>query len=137
MEQQDIRWKQRFQNFEKAFSKFEEAALQEVLNELERNGLIQRFEFTLELAWKVLKDYMEYQGFQLASVTPKSVVKEAFLNNLISDAEVWLTALEWRNKLSHDYGGEYFEAGEKLIRIDFYAFLKTFHRNFLQYSLVI
>lgn len=137
MEQKnDIRWKQRFQNFEKAFSKFEDAATQENLNELEQNGLIQRFEFTLELAWKVLKDYMEFQGVQFESVTPKSVVKEAFSAGLIADADVWIDALNWRNRLSHDYSGDYFKEGETLIREKFYAFLKSFHIKFLQYQLL-
>ncbi|MDR0543308.1 MAG: nucleotidyltransferase substrate binding protein [Dysgonamonadaceae bacterium] len=54
MESQDIRWKQRFQNFKQAFFRLQEAADQVNLNELERNGLIQRFEFPVELAWKVM-----------------------------------------------------------------------------------
>lgn len=74
--QVDIRWKQRFENFEKAFKKLEEAVNEGELNELERNGLIQRYEFTIELAWKTLKDFLQDEGFKLKS--PKDVVRQAF-----------------------------------------------------------
>lgn len=67
MKDKDIRWKQRFQNFEKAFFKLKEAIEKEELSELERNGLIQRFEFTLELAWKTLKDFLDHEGFIVKS----------------------------------------------------------------------
>ena len=80
MENKDIRWKQRFQNFEKAFKKLEEALNKDNLSELERNGLIQRFEFTMELAWKTLKDFMEDQGFVFTSISPKVILREAFQN---------------------------------------------------------
>lgn len=63
MENTAIRWKQRFSNFEKIFHKLQEAIDEEKLNELERNGLVQRFEFTLDLSWKVMKDFLEYKGF--------------------------------------------------------------------------
>lgn len=59
MEKMDIRWKQRFANFEKVFSRLHEAMNKQNLNELERNGLVQRFEFTLDLSWKVMKDFLE------------------------------------------------------------------------------
>ncbi|MBK6607802.1 MAG: nucleotidyltransferase substrate binding protein [Leptospiraceae bacterium] len=65
MSQEDIRWKQRFANYESAFLRLKEAMEMKNLNELERNGLIQRFEFTLDLAWKVLKDYLEDRGLTL------------------------------------------------------------------------
>ncbi len=61
----DDRWKQRFQNFDKAYQRLIEAANQKNLNELERNGLIQRFEFTIDLSWKVMKDYLEEKALCL------------------------------------------------------------------------
>jgi nucleotidyltransferase substrate binding protein (TIGR01987 family) len=61
--QHDIRWKQRFENYAKAFQSLKGAVEQDNLNELERNGLIQRFGFTLDLSWKVLKDYLQEKGF--------------------------------------------------------------------------
>ncbi|MBM3437205.1 MAG: nucleotidyltransferase, partial [Bacteroidetes bacterium] len=63
MTNKDIRWIQRFQNYQKAFLRLKEAIETEALNELERNGLIQRFEFTIDLAWKVMKDFLEEKGF--------------------------------------------------------------------------
>lgn len=63
MDQKDVRWQQRFQNFEKAFLSLKVAVNTPDLNELEKNGLVQRFEFTIEMAWKTLKDYLEYKEF--------------------------------------------------------------------------
>ena len=80
MSSPDIRWKQRFQNYDKAVSLVEEALARgpEVLSQLEKEGLMQRFEFTVELAWKTMKDYLEESGSRLETVTPKSVVAAAW-----------------------------------------------------------
>ncbi|RYZ99721.1 MAG: nucleotidyltransferase [Sphingobacteriaceae bacterium] len=115
MSDKDIRWKQRFQNFEKAFFRLKEALQIEDLNELERNGVIQRFEFTLELCWKTLKDFLEAEGFQFKP-TPKETIRQAFNSELITDADVLIDALDIRNDLSHDYSGEKFESSEDQIR---------------------
>ena len=78
---EDIRWIQRFQNFDRAFlllrSALEERGL-ELMSELENEGLIQRFEYSYELAWKTMKDYLEEQGTIINPVTPRNVIKEAF-----------------------------------------------------------
>ncbi len=80
MSNQDIRWQKRFQNFLKAFSLLEEAVMKyqnEGISDLEEQGLIQRFEFTHELAWNVLKDYFEYQG--ITGITgSRDAAREAF-----------------------------------------------------------
>ncbi|MFY7998318.1 MAG: nucleotidyltransferase substrate binding protein [Candidatus Kapaibacteriota bacterium] len=73
---QDIRWQQRFHNYEQAFLRLQEAVEMQSLNELERNGLIHRFEFTLDLAWKTLKDFLEEQGFSFKP-SPKDTVRLA------------------------------------------------------------
>lgn len=83
MENKDVRWKQRFQNFEKAFKRLAEAVNLPHLNELERNGLIQRFEFTLDLSWKVLKDYLDEKGFSFKS-SPKDTIRLEQESNYIS-----------------------------------------------------
>ena len=84
------RWKQRFENFEKAYLKLEmvieHAALHE--DDIVKMALIQAFEFTFELAWKTLKDYMEEEGFELSS--PKSVIRQAFQSTYITDGAVWM-----------------------------------------------
>ncbi len=105
MSSPDIRWKQRFQNYDKAVSLVEEALARgpEVLSQLEKEGLMQRFEFTVELAWKTMKDYLEESGSRLETVTPKSVVAAAWQARVIPDGEVWMDMLVHRNLLSHRY----------------------------------
>ena len=101
----DVRWKQRAQNFDKAVALLRDALKNgpEALNDLEKEGAVQRFEYTVELAWKTLKDFLEYNGVQLTSVTPKSVIKAAFAARLIPDGQLWIDVLEKRNLLSHTY----------------------------------
>lgn len=96
-----IRWKQRFQNFESAYQKLENAASQESYSEIEGAGFIQFFEFTFELAWKTLKDYLESEGYVTKS--PREVFKQAFQVGLLADGHVWMDALEDRNLLAHTY----------------------------------
>jgi len=115
MTPQDIRWKQRFQNFEKAFLRLSEAMDKTVLNELERNGLIQRFEFTIELCWNTLKDYLEEEGVQFKP-TPKETIRQAFKAQIISNGQPLIDGLNMRNELSHDYSEEKFKKSEETIR---------------------
>ena len=101
----DIRWRQRLQNYSRAVSLLRSALANgpDALNDLEKEGVVQRFEYTVELAWKVLKDYLEFSGAQLVSVTPKSVVKAAFSARLLPDGQLWIDMLDHRNLLSHKY----------------------------------
>lgn len=80
MNDQDIRWQQRFANFKRAFLLLREAMEQDVekLSQLEKEGIIQRFEYTFELAWKVLKDRMEHDGLVIDKISPKAVIKQAY-----------------------------------------------------------
>lgn len=101
----DIRWKQRFDNYQRALSQLISAIelkCQRTLSDLEKQGLIQGFEFTHELAWNVLKDYLEMEGIQ-GLVGSRSTVREAFKRGLISDGEVWMDMIEKRNLSSHTY----------------------------------
>ena len=97
----DIRWKQRFSNFEKAFSQLTEFIEKGELNKFELQGLIQCFEYNFELGWKVMKDYLENEGYTVS--TPRETIKTAFSVNLIDDGALWLEALEKRNLMSHTY----------------------------------
>jgi len=115
MEQKELRWKQRYQNFEMAISKLQEAMTQNELNELERNGLIQRFEFTIDLSWKVLKDYLEEKGFVFKPL-PKDTIREAQRAGLIDFGQALIDGLDIRNDLSHDYSGNKFEQSETILR---------------------
>lgn len=105
MSKHEIRWQQRFGNFLKAFNLLEEAVelyRTEGLSELEEQGLIQRFEFTHELAWNVLKDYFEYQGN--TSITgSRDAIREAFNKGLIQDGDGWMDMIKGRNKSTHTY----------------------------------
>lgn len=109
----DTRWKQRLESYERALGLLSSALKggPDVLNDLEKEGTIRRFEFTLELGWKVLKDYLEFSGAQLTSVTPKSVVKAAFSARLLDDGQLWVDMLMWRNQLSHQYEESLRDAG--------------------------
>jgi nucleotidyltransferase substrate binding protein (TIGR01987 family) len=98
---QDIRWKQRFQNFEKAYLFLKQAVERPFLDDLQAAGLIQAFEFTFELAWKTLKDYLESMGLPLRF--PREVLKYAFQSELIQNGTLWLEMLEKRNELTHTY----------------------------------
>jgi nucleotidyltransferase substrate binding protein (TIGR01987 family) len=102
---QDIRWKQRFENFQRAFKQLSLAMdlkAQRPLSDLEQQGLIQGFEFTHELAWNVLKDYLEMEGIQ-GLVGSRSTAREAFKRGLVMDGEVWMDMIEKRNLSSHTY----------------------------------
>ena len=108
MSQPDLRWQQRLENFNKASAQLEDAvalACQRQLSNLERQGLIQAFEFTYELAWNTLKDYLAYQGIQNI-VGSRDTIREAFNRDLIDDGEAWMAMLMDRNKTSHTYNEE-------------------------------
>ena len=100
----DIRWKQRFENFDKSYKLINKYAKQPITTELERAGIIQFFEMTFELAWKVLKDYLEAQEYLVKS--PRETVKQAFQIGLIDNGHVWMDALSNRNLTTHTYDEE-------------------------------
>ena len=91
---------QRFANFKKATAQLTEFTEKDELNKFEVQGLIQCFEYTFELAWKTMKDYLELEGFNVKS--PRATIKTAFQTELIDDGHVWIDALEKR-KLDGTY----------------------------------
>lgn len=106
------RWQYRFDHFKRAYFLLQESMNQKKakgLNQLEKEGVIQRFEYTLELGWKTLKDYLEHQNVLLEQITPKFIIKEAFASKLIHQPETWMEALDARNKMSHVYNAQEFE----------------------------
>lgn len=122
----EIRWKQRFENFEKALFQLDEFIAQPTLNKFEKQGLIQCFEYTFELAWKTLKDYLEAQGFEVK--TPRQTIQQAFQSEIISNGHAWIDALEKRNLLAHTYNEENANQAELLIKETYYYFLKELHQ---------
>ena len=103
--EQKTRWQQRLEDFEKASARLDEGLDREAFEELEKDGVVQRFEFTFELAWKTLKDYLEDHGVVDVN-NPKNVLRKAFQENLFIDDALWLRMLDDRNSLSHVYKQE-------------------------------
>jgi nucleotidyltransferase substrate binding protein (TIGR01987 family) len=119
----DVRWKQRFSNFSKAFAqlkKFIEKS--DTLNELEKQGLIQSFEYNYELSWNLLKDFLEYQGIT-DIIGSRDTFRLAFNRGLIKDGEKWMKMINSRIKSTHTYDEETADeiAGE-IISNYFYLF---------------
>jgi nucleotidyltransferase substrate binding protein (TIGR01987 family) len=105
MTSENIRWLRRFENYKRAFASLSRVmalASERDLNEAERQGLIKAFEFTFELAWKVMKDYLEYMGLT-GIVGSKGSVRQAFQNDLITDGQIWIDMIDDRNLSSHSY----------------------------------
>lgn len=119
---EDIRWKQRFQNFEKAFLFLKDAVDIPSYDELQRAGLVQTFEFTFELGWKVLKDYLESMG--MTTQFPREVLKQAFATELIEDGHLWIEMLDKRNELTHTYNEEQALRAVTLIKKHYYPGLE-------------
>lgn len=99
---EDIRWLQRFSNYNKALAQLEKFIQKGDLSDLEEQGLIKAFEYTYELAWNTLKDYLEYQGI-LNMAGSRDVIREAYKANLIENGEQWMLMLSSRNLTSHSY----------------------------------
>jgi nucleotidyltransferase substrate binding protein (TIGR01987 family) len=118
----DIRWKQRFNNYIKAFQTLVaavELARTRELSELEQQGLIQSFEFTHELAWNVLKDYLEEKGI-MGLIGSKDATRAAFKAGLIEQGEDWMKMIEDRNRTSQTYDPHVAQAVAENIRERFY-----------------
>lgn len=101
----DIRWQQRFANYGKAMQNLGEAvalAAERPLSNLEQQGLIQAFEFTHELGWNVLKDFLEFKGIT-GLIGSRDASRSAFKNALVTDGEAWMDMIKARNQTSHTY----------------------------------
>ena len=116
----EVRWRQRLENFRKALAQLEAACVLDEYSDLERAGLVQTFEFSFELGWKTLKDLLFYEGYD--EKTPRDVLRRAFETGALSeeDAETGLDALDKRNLLSHTYDEDTAEEAVRLIK-DQYA----------------
>ncbi|BBP45281.1 nucleotidyltransferase [Thiosulfatimonas sediminis] len=101
---EDIRWQQRFENYLKALGQLQSALslYDETAEALIKEGILQRFEFTHELAWKVMKDFLEYEGHQ-GITGSRSACRLAFNVGLVSDGQIWMDMIESRNRTVHTY----------------------------------
>lgn len=119
----EIRWKQRYQNFEKALSFLSTAVTKENLSEIEKAGMVQIFEFTFELSWKTLKDFLEEKSVEVNF--PRDIIKTAFEYNLIDDGDVWMDMLDKRNLMSHTYNETYAQLACNLIVNEYFKQLQN------------
>ncbi len=134
----DIRWKQRFDNFDRAFVLLREVNDRGVgtLSQLEKEGAIQRFEFAFELAWKTIKDYLEQDGIVVKPATPRNVIKEAFAASLIDDGQVWIDMMLHRNLLSHTYNSKTFDEVLKVVSERYFTAFDQLHEFFISKALM-
>ncbi len=105
MDLKDVRWEQRFSNYKKAFFQLKKFIDKGKLSKLEKQGLIKAFEYTYELAWNTIKDFLEYQGTN-DIIGSRDSFREAFKVGIITDAETWMDMLKSRNRTSHTYNEE-------------------------------
>ena len=134
METQKPRWQYRFTNFSKAFKLLREAiyeSQERTLSKLEEEGVIQRFEYTLELAWNTLKDYLENDGIVLEKATPNAIIKAAIKAKIIDSQEQWLKALKDRNQMSHIYNRATFNKVIKNIKQSYLSLFESVYENLI------
>ena len=125
-----IRWKQRFQNFEKAIMLLQDAVKKTSLSGLEKAGVIQFYELTFELAWKTVKDYLEDKNVEVKF--PRDAIKEGFLYEIINDGEIWLDMLQKRNLMSHTYDEKNANLAYNLITEQYFDELYDVYLKFKQ-----
>lgn len=126
-ENPDVRWKQRFQSFRKAFAQLSAAsdlAKQRRLSDLEQQGLIQAFEFTHELAWNTFKDFLESRG-ATNLFGSKDATREAFAKGLIENGEEWMAMIQSRNRSSHTYNEK---TANEIANAILDSFVSEFHK---------
>jgi len=133
----DVRWKQRFDNFDRAVHLLREVCDRGVatLSQLEKEGAIQRFEIAFELGWKVLRDFLEASGLVVSPITPRTVIKEAAGARLLDDAQVWIEMMLSRNLLSHTYDIKVFEEVLADVELRYFAALERLHQHLLAKTL--
>ena len=121
MENKDIRWQQRFNNYLKALKQLEKFIDKgDALNELEEQGMIKAFEYTYELAWNTIKDFYEEQG-ETNIQGSRDAIQLAFKRGLISDGDAWMEMIKDRNRTSHTYNQETAEEIANNILNSYYA----------------
>ena len=133
MPTQDVRWIQRFDNFNHAFAQLSDAVKltkERELSQLEKQGLIQAFEYTHELAWNVLKDFLDSRGVK--SIGSKDATREAFKADLIKNGDVWMEMIKSRNQTSHTYNESVAEEIFTNILNSYFLEFSVFQEKFLK-----
>ena len=120
----DIRWQQRFINFNRAFGQLDRFIAHTELNEMEEQGLIKAFEYTYELSWKTLQDFLRDRGY-MNIVGPKPVIEQSFQDGYITDGEGWMRMHTSRDLTSHTYNEDAAIEIIKKIRNEYFDLLKN------------
>lgn len=131
MDNEDIRWKQRFSNFSKAMNHLGSALQIPNPDIVQKAGIIQFFEMSFELAWNMVKDYLEEQGF-VDIKSPRSALKKAFEMNIIENGHDWMDLLQDRNLTAHTYDEQKATDMEQLISNKYFPILKALQLSFKQ-----
>lgn len=130
----ETRWRQRYANFQKAMKQLDSAVKLDEYNNLERQGLIHCFEYTIELAWKTLQDLLEAKGYNVKG--PKPVIKQAFQDGYIVDGDGWIVMLDSRNLITYTYDEDMvIEVSEK-IKGNFHQLLDDLNKQLAQECLL-
>lgn len=129
MDEQDIRWKQRFQNYAKAMQYLENALQIPESDIVQKAGIIQFFEMSFELGWKLVKDYLEDQGFMDVK-SPRSALKKAFETGLIENGHHWMELLLDRNLTAYTYDEQKATEMEQLIHHKYFPVMKALLESF-------
>lgn len=129
MENKDIRWEQRFHNYDKALKLLEEALQISNPDRVQKAGIIQFFEMSFELAWNLVKDYLEEQGF-VDVKSPRGALKKAFEMGIIENGHSWMDLLTDRNLTAHTYDEKKATDLELLIQGKYFPILKALHSSF-------
>ena len=135
---QKPRWQYRFDSYKRAFTLLREAIesrQERELTDLEREGTIKRFKYTWELAWKTLKDYLENEGVVLEKITPKAVLIASVEAKIIHQPDIWMQALDDRNKMSHIYNIVTFEQTISNIAESYLALFDQLYEKLLAESI--
>ena len=104
MANEDLRWRQRLENLERALGQLKAALaahLDDPANEVIGMAVIKAYEFSFELSWKTLKDLLAYEGID--ALLPREVLRQAFAYGLVGDGQLWIEMLEQRNLMAHTY----------------------------------
>jgi nucleotidyltransferase substrate binding protein (TIGR01987 family) len=131
MKNQDIRWKQRFANFSKAMGHLERAQEIPEPDMVQKAGIIQFFEMSIELAWNMVKDYLEDQGF-VDIKSPRGALKKAFEVNILEKGHEWMELLQDRNLTAHTYDEQKATDMGHLIQNKYFPILKELVDSFKQ-----
>lgn len=124
----DIRWKQRLDNYSKALRQLTRFIDKGELNELEQQGLIQSFEYTYELAWNTIKDFFEAQG-ESGILGSRDAFRLAFKRGLILNGETWMEMIKSRIQTSHTYNEDVAEAIATRIVDQYYEEFILLHKR--------